>query len=81
MRTKPKTHVAPTAAAQRMREHRARQAIGAVRVAIDLDFDDVDWLRSQGALAEWSETDRKELSKALKLALQKLHRKLQRNEG
>lgn len=80
MRTKPNTR-APTAAAQRMREHRSRQAIGAVRIAIDLDGNDVDWLRSQGGLLEWDEGDRNELSKALKRALQKLHRKLQRNEG
>ena len=64
-----------------MREHRARQAIGATRIAIDLDGSDVDWLRSQGGLLEWDERDRNELSKALKRALQKLHRKLQRNEA
>jgi hypothetical protein len=81
VKTKAKAHFAPTAAAQRMREHRARQAKGATRIAIDLDWSDVDWLRSQGVLLEWDEGDRKELSKALKLALQKLHRKLQRNEG
>ncbi|MET4443272.1 hypothetical protein ABIB75_001535 [Bradyrhizobium sp. GM2.2] len=79
MRTKPKTR-APTAAAQRMREHRSRKAIGAVRIAIDLDGNDVDWLRGQGVLQEWNEADRKELSKALKLALRKLAG-LQRNEG
>ncbi|MDH2347102.1 hypothetical protein [Bradyrhizobium sp. SSUT77] len=81
MKTTAKAHIAPTAAAQRMREHRARQAIGVTRIAIDLDGNDVDWLRSLGVLQEWNEADRKELSKALKLALQKLHRKLQRNEG
>nr|WP_249804808.1 MULTISPECIES: hypothetical protein [unclassified Bradyrhizobium] len=64
-----------------MREHRARQAKGATRIAIDLDWNDVDWLRSQGGLLEWDEGDRNELSKALKRALQKLHRKLRRNEG
>ncbi|EIG62295.1 hypothetical protein [Bradyrhizobium sp. WSM1253] len=80
MKTTAKAHIAPTAAAQRMREHRARQAIGAVRVAIDLDGNDVDWLRSQGVLQEWNEADRKELSKALKLALRKLAG-LRRNEG
>jgi hypothetical protein len=80
VKIKPKAHLAPTAAAQRMREHRARRASGATRVAIDLDWNDVDWLRSQGVLLEWDEGDRKELSKALKLALQKLHR-LRRNEG
>ncbi|MCK1270574.1 hypothetical protein IVB03_06430 [Bradyrhizobium sp. 168] len=81
MKTKAKAHLAPTAAAQRMREHRARQAKGATRIAIDLDWNDVDWLRSQGGLLEWDEGDRNELSKALKRALQKLHRKLRRNEG
>lgn len=80
MTTKPKAHLAPTAAAQRMREHRARQAIGATRIAIDLDGSDVDWLRSQGVLQEWNEADRKELSKALKLALRKLAG-LRRHEG
>lgn len=39
-------------AAQRMRDHRARQAIGATRIAIDLDGDDKDWLRGQGTLTE-----------------------------
>ncbi|MCK1345476.1 hypothetical protein IVB25_40135 [Bradyrhizobium sp. 193] len=63
-----------------MREHRARQAIGAVRIALDLDGSDVDWLRSQGVLQEWNEADRKELSKALKRALRKLAG-LRRNEG
>lgn len=76
MRTKPKTHRAPTAAAQRMREHRAREAIGATRIAIDLDGDDKDWLRSQGTLREWDEADARALAQALKLALQKLHRKV-----
>ncbi|MCK1430756.1 MULTISPECIES: hypothetical protein [unclassified Bradyrhizobium] len=80
MKIKPKAHLAPTAAAQRMREHRARRASGATRVAIDLDWNDVDWLRSQGVLQEWNEADRKELSKALKLALRKLAA-LRRNEG
>ncbi|MCK1659533.1 hypothetical protein [Bradyrhizobium sp. 151] len=76
MKTKPKAHLAPTAAAQRMREHRARQAKGATRIAIDLDGNDVDWLRSQGALREWDEGDARALEQALKLALQKLHRKV-----
>ncbi|MHC2373369.1 hypothetical protein ACVIQT_008017 [Bradyrhizobium diazoefficiens] len=79
MKTKPKT-LAPTAAAQRMREHRARQAIGATRVVIDLDGDDKDWLRGQGTLREWDEEDGRALAEALKRALQKLRRKLQRNE-
>jgi hypothetical protein len=79
VKSKPKAR-ALTAAAQRMREHRARQAIGAVRVAIDLDGDDKDWLRGQGTLREWDEEDGRALAQALKLALQKLHRKLQRNE-
>ncbi|WP_354263910.1 hypothetical protein [Bradyrhizobium sp. GM2.2] len=51
-----------------------------MRIAIDLDGNDVDWLRGQGVLQEWNEADRKELSKALKLALRKLAG-LQRNEG
>ncbi|MCK1584142.1 hypothetical protein IVB03_32490 [Bradyrhizobium sp. 168] len=80
MKNKAKAHLAPTAAAQRMREHRACQAKGATRIAIDLDWSDVDWLRSQGVLLEWDEGDRKELSKALKLALRKLAG-LRRNEG
>lgn len=41
-KTKGKAQLAPTAAAQRMREYRARQAIGATRIAIDLDGDDKD---------------------------------------
>jgi len=71
-----KAHLAPMAAAQRMREHRARQAIGATRIAIDLDGDDKDWLRGQGTLAEWDEQDGRALAQALKLALQKLRRKV-----
>ncbi|MCK1570020.1 hypothetical protein IVB08_40075 [Bradyrhizobium sp. 173] len=81
MRTKAKAHLARTAAAQRMREHRARQAKGATRIAIDLDGDDKDWLRGRGTLTEWDEEDGRALARALKLALQKQHRKLQRNEG
>jgi hypothetical protein len=81
VKTKAKAHLAPTAAAQRMREHRARQARGATRIAIDLDGADKDWLRGQGTLLEWDEEDARALAQALKLALQKLHRKLQRNEG
>ncbi|MDA9407433.1 hypothetical protein [Bradyrhizobium sp. CCBAU 45384] len=81
MKNKAKAHLAPTAAAQRMREYRARQAIGAVRVAIDLDGDDVDWLRDQGTLAEWDEQDARALAQALKRTLQKLRRKLRRNEA
>lgn len=76
-----KAHLARTAAAQRMREYRARQAIGATRIALDLDGDDVDWLRSQGTLAEWDEQDARALAQALKLTLQKLRRKLRRNEA
>ncbi|MCK1710278.1 MULTISPECIES: hypothetical protein [unclassified Bradyrhizobium] len=76
MKTKAKAHLAPMAAAQRMREHRARQAIGATRIAIDLDEDDKDWLRGQGTLTEWDEQDGRALAQALKLALQKLHRKV-----
>lgn len=79
-KTKAKAHLAPTAAAQRMREYRARQAIGATRIAIDLDGHDKDWLRSQGVLREWDEDDERALAQALKLLLQKQHRKLQRNE-
>jgi hypothetical protein len=74
VKTKPKAHLAPTAAAQRMREHRARRASGATRVAIDLDGNDVDWLRSQGVLREWDEEDARALAQALKEALQKQHR-------
>jgi hypothetical protein len=64
-----------------MREHRARKASGATRIAIDVDGDDKDWLRSQGVLREWDEEDERALEQALKAALQKLRRKLQRNEG
>nr|WP_249813048.1 hypothetical protein [Bradyrhizobium sp. 141] len=64
-----------------MREHRARKATGATRIAFDVDGDDKDWLRSQGVLREWDEDNGLALAQALKLALQKLHRKLQRNEG
>ncbi|WP_396604324.1 hypothetical protein ACFLEY_34575 [Bradyrhizobium sp. YCK136] len=81
MKTKAKAHLARTAAAQRMREYRARQAIGATRIAVDLDGSDKDWLRSQGVLREWDEDDAPALAQALKLALRKQHRKLQRNEG
>ncbi|MHC2666988.1 hypothetical protein ACMA5K_22145 [Bradyrhizobium diazoefficiens] len=81
MKSKAKVHLAPTAAAQRMREHRARKAIGATRIAIDLDGDDKDWLRSQGVLREWDEEDERALAQALKMALQKLRRKLRRNEA
>ncbi|WP_396604721.1 hypothetical protein ACFLEY_19160 [Bradyrhizobium sp. YCK136] len=81
MKSKAKAQLAPTAAAQRMREHRARQAIGATRIAIDLDGDDKDWLRSQGVLREWDEDDERALAQALKLVLQKQHRKLRRNGG
>lgn len=76
MKNKAKAQPAPTAAAQRMREYRARQAIGATRIAVDLDGDDKDWLRSQGVLREWDEDDERALAQALKLAL-----KLQRNGG
>lgn len=76
VKNKPKAHCAPTAAAQRMREYRARQAIGATRIAIDLDGDDKDWLRSQGVLREWDEEDERALAQALKLALQKQRRKV-----
>ena len=78
MKTEGKAPLAPTAAAQRMREHRARKASGATRIAIDLDGHDKDWLRSQGVLREWDEDDRRALAQALKLALKKL-RKLHRN--
>ncbi|WP_409189845.1 hypothetical protein [Bradyrhizobium sp. RDM4] len=81
MKTKAKAHLAPTAAAQRMREHRARQAIGATRIALDLDWADKDWLRSQGVLRDWDEDDARALAQALKLVLKKQHRRLQRNEG
>ncbi|MCK1584281.1 hypothetical protein IVB03_33260 [Bradyrhizobium sp. 168] len=81
MKTKAKAQLAPTAAAQRMRAHRARKASGATRIAVDLDWADKDWLRGQGTLAEWDEQDARALAQALKLALQKQHRKLQRNEG
>ncbi|MFK4534214.1 hypothetical protein ABIA00_002397 [Bradyrhizobium ottawaense] len=80
MKAKPKAQLAPTAAAQRMREHRARKAIGATRIAIDLDSDDKDLLRSQGVLRDWDEDDGPALAQALKLVLRKLYRKLQRNE-
>lgn len=80
MKNKAKAHLAPTAAAQRMREHRARQAKGATRIAVDLDPDDKDWLRGQGVLQDWDDEDGRALAQALKLALQKLHR-LRRNEG
>ncbi|MCK1324222.1 MULTISPECIES: hypothetical protein [unclassified Bradyrhizobium] len=80
MKNKAKAHLAPTAAAQRMREHRARQAKGATRIAVDLDPDDKDWLRGQGVLRDWDDEDGRALAQALKLALQKLHR-LRRNEG
>ncbi|WP_247776514.1 hypothetical protein [Bradyrhizobium sp. CW1] len=63
MKTKAKAHLAPTAAAQRMREHRARQARGATRIAIDLDGADKDWLRGQGTLLEWDEEDARALGK------------------
>nr|WP_249815718.1 MULTISPECIES: hypothetical protein [unclassified Bradyrhizobium] len=59
-----------------MREHRARQAKGATRIAINLDGNDKDWLRGQGTLREWDEEDARALAQALKLALQKLHRKV-----
>ncbi|MET3364254.1 hypothetical protein [Bradyrhizobium ottawaense] len=81
MKTKAKAHLAPTAAAQRMREYRARQALGATRIAIDLDGDDKDWLRSQGVLGEWDEDDERALAQALKLMLRKLRRTLRRNGG
>lgn len=75
-KTNAKAQLAPTAASQRMREHRARKAIGATRIAIDLDGDDKDWLRSQGVLREWDEEDERALAQALKLALQKQRRKV-----
>ncbi|WP_027577276.1 hypothetical protein [Bradyrhizobium sp. WSM1743] len=81
MKKKAKAQLAPTTAAQRMREYRARQAIGATRIALDLDGDDKDWLRSQGVLREWDEEDERVLAQALKLVLQKLRRKLRRNEA
>lgn len=74
MKNKPKAHLAPTTAAQRMREHRARQAMGATRIAIDLDGADKDWLRGQGTLREWDEEDARALAQALKLALRKQRR-------
>ncbi|MCP2214242.1 UNVERIFIED_ORG: hypothetical protein J2R93_008654 [Bradyrhizobium japonicum] len=72
MKNKATAQLARTAAAQRMREHRARKAIGATRIAIDLDGDDKDWLRSQGVLREWDEDDERALAQALKLVLHKL---------
>lgn len=72
VKNKATAQLARTAAAQRMREHRARKAIGATRIAIDLDGDDKDWLRSQGVLREWDEDDERALAQALKLVLHKL---------
>jgi hypothetical protein len=76
VKTKAKAPLAPTAAAQRMRDHRARKATGATRITIDLDGDDKDWLRGQGLLREWDEDNRRALAQALKLALQKQRRKV-----
>lgn len=76
MKTRAKAQLAPTAAAQRMREHRARKASGATRIALDLSGDDKDWLRGQGTLAEWDEQDARALAQALTRALQKLRHKV-----